>query len=74
MPNFGNIAADVSSPDYLTTSLLSMFPTICCLTPVQALSNMKAGQISKSGISVMLVHMCYVQYTCDLIDSSTCKK
>ena len=58
MPNLGNKAADVSSPDYLTTSLLSMFPTISCLTPVKALSNMKVGRISKSGISVMLVSAC----------------
>jgi len=51
MQNYGvKIIDDKSAPDYLTTSLLSMFPAITCLTPQKALLNMKTDQISKSSI------------------------
>ena len=45
LPNLNNENFNNSDSEYLTTSLLSLFPTISCLTPRKSLHNLKTSQI-----------------------------
>ncbi len=47
MPNYTNDSFDKNDPEYLTLSMLEMFPLVSCLKPQEALSKLKLQQTCK---------------------------